>query len=105
MEKAEKFTTAFIESIAKERKRNVEWAQKAVRNAEAITADEALQLKVIDVVAPSRDELFAQLDGRKLEVEGETRTLARKGSAARPADFAGRRASSFLRAPRSPTCW
>jgi membrane-bound serine protease (ClpP class) len=80
MEKAEKFTSAFIESIAKERKRNVEWAQKAVRNAEAVSADEALELKVIDVVAESRDALFEKIDGRKLDVEGEERTLALKGA-------------------------
>jgi membrane-bound serine protease (ClpP class) len=78
MEKAEKFTTAFIESIARERKRNVEWAQKAVRNAEAISADEALKLKVIDVVADNRAALFEKIEGRKLDVEGETVTLALK---------------------------
>jgi membrane-bound serine protease (ClpP class) len=78
MEKAEKFTTAFIESIARERKRNVEWAQKAVRNAEAISADEALKLKVIDVIAESRAALFEKLEGRKLDVEGETVALALK---------------------------
>jgi membrane-bound serine protease (ClpP class) len=46
-EKAEKFTTAFIESIAKHRERNVEWAMKSVREAEAIAQDEALELGVI----------------------------------------------------------
>ena len=50
-EKAEKFTTAFIESIAKQRKRNVEWAMRAVREAEAITQDKALEIGVIDLVA------------------------------------------------------
>lgn len=78
-EKAEKFTTAFIESIARERKRNVEWARKAVREAEAITADEALELGVIDLLAASREDLFAKLEGRKIDVEGETRTLALEG--------------------------
>jgi membrane-bound serine protease (ClpP class) len=78
MEKAEKFTTAFIESIAKERKRNVEWARKAVREAEAIDADEALKLKVIDVVADDRDALLEQIDGREVEVDGEPRVLELK---------------------------
>jgi len=76
MEKAEKFTAAFIESIARERKRNVEWAQKAVREAEAITAEEALKLHVIDLTADSRADLFRQLEGRKVEVSGQTVTLA-----------------------------
>lgn len=76
LEKAEKFTTAFIESIAKERKRNVEWARKAVREAEAITADEALKLHVIDLIADSRADLFKKLDGREVDVEGRSRKLA-----------------------------
>jgi membrane-bound serine protease (ClpP class) len=76
MEKAEKFTAAFIESIARERKRNVEWAQKAVREAEAITAEEALKLHVVDLTAETRADLFRQLEGRKVEVSGQTVTLA-----------------------------
>ena len=82
-EKAEKFTAAFIESIARERKRNVEWAEKAVREAEAITAEEALQLKVIDVMAQDREDLFAKLEGRKIDVEGQSRTLSLKGAEVR----------------------
>jgi membrane-bound serine protease (ClpP class) len=69
-EKAEKFTTAFIESIAKQRKRNVEWAAKAVREAEAITQDEALKLGVIDFVAADADELMRLVEGREVEVAG-----------------------------------
>jgi membrane-bound serine protease (ClpP class) len=75
LEKAEKFTTAFIESIAKERKRNVEWAARAVREAEAVAQDEALELGVIDLVARDRDDLFAQLEGREVVVAGEPRVL------------------------------
>ena len=79
-EKAEKFTTAFIESIAKERKRNVEWARKAVREAEAITSDEALELNVIDLIAPDLDALLELIDGREVVVAGETRKLALAGA-------------------------
>jgi membrane-bound serine protease (ClpP class) len=75
LEKAEKFTTAFIESIAKERKRNVEWAARAVREAEAIAQDEALEIGVIDLVARDREDLFAQLEGREVVVAGEPRVL------------------------------
>ena len=82
-EKAEKFTAAFIESIARERKRNVEWAKKAVREAEAIPAEEALELHVIDLIANDRADLFAKLEGRKVEVEGETRKLALAGAEVR----------------------
>jgi membrane-bound serine protease (ClpP class) len=69
-EKAEKFTTAFIEAIAKQRKRNVEWAAKAVREAEAIPQDEALRLGVIDVVASDVDELLRAVEGREVDVAG-----------------------------------
>lgn len=67
-EKAENFMAAFIESIAKQRDRNVEWAVKAVRESVAIPQDEALELGVIDLVASSRAELFEAIDGRKVEL-------------------------------------
>ena len=79
-EKAEKFTTAFIEAIAKQRKRNVEWAAKAVREAEAINQDEALKLGVIDVVAADVDELLRVVDGREVEVAGKKVKLALAGA-------------------------
>ncbi len=79
MEKAEKFTTAFIETIARQRKRNVEWAARAVREAEAIGEQEAVELNVVDLVAASRAELFEKLEGREVEVGGEKRVLALAG--------------------------
>ena len=79
-EKAEKFTTAFIESIAKQRKRNVEWATRAVREAEAITQDKALELHVIDLVATDRSDLLRQVEGREVTVLGETRKLKVAGA-------------------------
>jgi membrane-bound serine protease (ClpP class) len=75
LEKAEKFTMAFIESIAKERDRNVEWALSAVREAAAIPQDEALALGVIDLVADDRADLFAKIDGMTVDMNGEKRTL------------------------------
>ena len=75
-EKAENFMAAFIESIAKQRKRNVEWAVKAVRESVAIAQDEALELGVIDLVASNRGELFAAIEGREVELaDGTVRTL------------------------------
>lgn len=75
-EKAENLLAAYIESIARERKRNVEWAVQAVRESVAIPADEAKRLHVVDLVAATRAELLAASDGRKVEVAGESRTLA-----------------------------
>jgi membrane-bound serine protease (ClpP class) len=80
MEKAEKFTTAFIESIARQRKRNVEWAARAVREAEAITDERALELHVVDLVAANREELLAKLEGREIEIGGEKHKLALAGA-------------------------
>ena len=82
-EKAENLLAAYIESIAKERDRNVEWASKAVRESVAVTADEALKLHVIDLVAASESELLAKIDGRKVKVAGAERTLATAGAEVR----------------------
>jgi membrane-bound serine protease (ClpP class) len=74
-EKAENLLVAFIESIAKERERNVEWAAQAVRESVAIAADEALELNVIDLVAQNRGELMAAIDGRTVKLAGVERQL------------------------------
>lgn len=79
-EKAEKFTMAFIESIARERKRNVEWALKAVREAEAIAQDEALELGVIDIVAPDRETLLREIEGREVSLVGRPVKLELAGA-------------------------
>jgi membrane-bound serine protease (ClpP class) len=79
MEKAEKMTMAFMESIANERKRNVEWAISAVREAEAIAQDEALEIGVIDLVAADRADLLEQVHGMEVEVGGEVVVLDLEG--------------------------
>ena len=76
MEKAEKFTMAFMESIAKERDRNVEWALSSVRSAEAIAQDEALELGVIDLIADDRADLLAKIDGMTVETTDGEHVLA-----------------------------
>ncbi len=86
-EKAENFTAAFIESIARERKRNVEWAVKAVRESVAIPPDEALRLGVIDLVAPDRTDLLQRLEGRDLVVGGVPHRLALSGAEVRSIDM------------------
>jgi len=63
-QKIENFLAAYVESIAKQRNRNVEWAGEAVRNSIAVTAEEALELNVIDLVASSRHDLLAAIEGR-----------------------------------------
>jgi len=79
MEKAENLLASYVESIAKHRKRNVEWVVEAVRDSVAVDAEKALELGVIDFVVSSRQELLEKAEGREVEVAGETVTLQLKG--------------------------
>ena len=79
-EKMENFTTAFIEAIAQERKRNVAWAAKAVRSSVAIGAPEALKQNVIDLIADDVDDLLAKSDGRTVNVGKKPVTIRTKGA-------------------------
>ncbi|MDX1637759.1 MAG: nodulation protein NfeD [Balneolaceae bacterium] len=64
------YSESFIESIAERRDRNKEWAISAVRDGEAVTEQEALELNVIDLIAEDRTDLLRQIDGRV--VDGDT---------------------------------
>jgi len=67
---------AYIRSLAETHGRNMEWAEKAVRESVSATEREALELKVIDMVAPDLDTLIAQLDGRQITLlDGSMVTL------------------------------
>lgn len=61
------YSESFIESIANRRDRNAEWARSAVRDGEAITAEEALELNVVDHIAADREELLAVIDGTVID--------------------------------------
>jgi membrane-bound serine protease (ClpP class) len=98
--KVENDTAAFARSIARLRGRNEEWAEKAVRQSVSATADEALKLKVIDVVAPSLPAFLDAASGRIVEVDG--RKVAFRGRDARlePLEMTVRqRTLSFLGNP------
>ena len=71
---------AFIRGLAKLRGRDADWAERAVRRAENLTADEALQRGVIDLVATDTGDLLRQIDGRQLTMAGESRTLRTVGA-------------------------
>jgi membrane-bound serine protease (ClpP class) len=72
--------SAYIRSLAQLRGRNAEWAEQAVREAVSLSADDALKIKVIDVVATDLPDLLKKLDGRKLNVLGQDRALALDGA-------------------------
>ncbi|MEP6846291.1 MAG: nodulation protein NfeD [Panacibacter sp.] len=74
-EKTTNDAAAFIRTIAEKRKRNLEWAEKAVRNSLSITETEALEQKVIDLVAKDIPDLLIKIDGKEIEVNGTTVTL------------------------------
>jgi membrane-bound serine protease (ClpP class) len=78
LEKAENDAAAYIKSLAERRGRNAEWAEKAVRESVSITESEALELQVIDVVAPNLNVLLETIDGRSVETMSGTRTLNTK---------------------------
>jgi membrane-bound serine protease (ClpP class) len=61
---------AYIRGLAQLRGRNAEWAERAVREAASLSAEEAKKLKVIDLIADDVPRLLRQLDGRKLAVAG-----------------------------------
>lgn len=69
-QKLANFGAALIESIAAKRHRNVDWAKSAVLESKAITAEKALELKVIDLIAPDTSDLLRQMEGR--QVDGKT---------------------------------
>ncbi len=58
---------AYTKSIAEKRGRNSEWAEQAVRESVSVTEKEALELKVIDLIADDLDDLLEKIDGWKLK--------------------------------------
>jgi membrane-bound serine protease (ClpP class) len=80
LRKATNDAVAMLRSLAQMRGRNAEWAEKAVREAATLTAEEARRENVIDLVAASLEDLLAQADGRKVTVGGSERTLATRGA-------------------------
>jgi membrane-bound serine protease (ClpP class) len=65
-QKLENFTASYIETIAAKRKHNVDWAKSSVRQSSAITAEQALKLNVIDLIATDMPDLLRQLNGRRV---------------------------------------
>lgn len=73
-------TTAFIRTLAKERGRNVEWAEKSVTQSASITEEEALTTNVIEIIAEDEKDLLEKLNGRVVNIDNSTRVLNTKGA-------------------------
>ena len=61
---------AYIRDLAKSHGRNAEWAEKAVREGSSASSQEALQLNVVDMIAPDLETLISQIDGRQVTMLG-----------------------------------
>ncbi len=77
--KATNDSVALIRGLAELHGRNADWAEQAVREAASLSSQKALEMNVIDIVAPDLDALLKAADGRTVKVGGTERTLAVKG--------------------------
>jgi len=81
MKKATQDTAGWVRSVCQERERNGDWAEKAVRESSSITAQEALQLKVIDGIVEDLDQLLKWLDGKTVKLsQDKTAVIQTKGA-------------------------
>jgi membrane-bound serine protease (ClpP class) len=65
--------------IAQDKGRNADWVEKAIRESVSITAEEAVEKKVVDLVAPDVDELLKLLNGREIDLKQGKVTLKTLG--------------------------
>jgi membrane-bound serine protease (ClpP class) len=78
--KVENDTVAFVRSVAAARGRNADWAEKAVRESVSVVADEAVKLRVADLVASDLPSALAAADGRKVKTGAGERVFRGKGA-------------------------
>jgi membrane-bound serine protease (ClpP class) len=67
--------------IAQDKGRNADWVEKAIRESVSITAEEAVEKKVVDLVATDIDDLLKLLEGREVDLKQGKVTLRTKGLA------------------------
>ena len=77
--KAVNDSVAYIRGLAELRGRNVDWAERAVREGASLPADEALAEKVIDLIATDLPELLRAIDGRVVKLQSREVTLETSG--------------------------
>ena len=71
--------SAFAVSVAERKGRNVEFAETAVRDGTSLTATQAVEQEVVDLIADNLDDLLAAIDGMRVEVQGVEVKLATAG--------------------------
>jgi membrane-bound serine protease (ClpP class) len=77
-EKIVSAVSAMIRGIAQKRGRDPKWAEDAVRKSKAVTTEEAVKLKLCDIVAEDINDLLNQLNGRKVVVQKKEKILNTK---------------------------
>jgi membrane-bound serine protease (ClpP class) len=70
---------AYLRSLAELRGRNVEWAERAVREGASLSSSQALQMGVVDIVADDVADVLAQADGREVHLGARKVKLATRG--------------------------
>ncbi len=92
---------AYIRGIAELRGRNADWAEKAVRESLSLNEREAVDQKVVDLVATDLPNLVAQLEGRQVKLLNQTVILGTQGAPIRRLDTS--LMEKFLYAISQPT--
>lgn len=70
---------AYIIGLAELRNRNIDWAEKAVRDGVSLDSEQALEKNVIDLLAQDLDDLIQKLDGLSVVMDDGERTLSTQG--------------------------
>ncbi len=78
---------AYMRMLATTRHHNATWAEEAVRQSVALTADEALAQKVIDLISPNRAALLDAADGHPYTRHGQTLHVQTRGAAVTPVEM------------------
>ncbi len=68
-------SVAYVRGLANKHGRNADWAELAVREAASITAEVALEIGVIDLIAKDVGDLLEKINGRTVEVQGRNRVI------------------------------
>ncbi len=79
-EKVTNDAAAYIRTLAEKRGRNADWAEDAVRKSVSITADQAVEMHVVDFIATDLSDLLKKLDGREVSTNFGPRTLHTKSA-------------------------
>jgi len=87
VEKVLNDASAYARSIAQQRGRNQEWAEAAVRESASISAEEAVDLAVVDLLADSVNDLLTQLEGYKYIRNGEALVFSSSDTELLPAEM------------------